>query len=77
LTIAMALVDLAANASAMTHEWSPLAWRVIGVDLTGIAIGVVFALFARAATRRAHSGDANSVWAIRPTRRVAIGTERP
>jgi len=77
LTIAMALVDLAANASAMTHEWSPLAWRVIGVDLTGIAIGVVFALFARAATRRAHSGDANSVWAIRPTHRVAIGTERP
>lgn len=76
LTIAMALVDLASNASAMAHDWSPLAWRVIGVDLTGIAMGIVFALFARAATRRAHSGDANSVWAIKPTRDVAIGTER-
>jgi len=77
LTLLMALVDLAVNAAAMAHEWSPLAWRVIGVDLTGIALGIVFALFARAATRRAYTGDANSVWAIRPTRGdVAIRTER-
>lgn len=65
LTIAMAIVDLAGNAGAMMREWSPLAWRVIGVDVTGIALGIVFALFARAAARRARAGDANSVWALR------------
>jgi len=62
-TIAMALVDLAGNAAAMTQAWSPLAWRVIGVDLTGMVLGIVFALFARAAARRARVGDAHSVWA--------------
>ena len=65
LTMAMAMVDLATNASSMAQAWSPLAWRVLGVDLTGLALGVVFALFARAADRRARSGDANSVWALR------------
>lgn len=77
LTTAMAIVDLASNASAMAQDGSPLAWRAIGVDLTGIALGVVFALLARAATRRAHSGNANSVWAIKAPSTVAVGTERP
>ena len=77
LTAAMAIVDLAGNASAMVQQWSPLVWRVIGVDLTGLALGVVFALLARAATRRARSGNANSVWAIRAPSPVAVGTERP
>ncbi|AIF47973.1 PepSY-associated TM helix domain-containing protein [Dyella japonica] len=64
-TVAMALIDLATNMGAMASSWSPLAWRVIGVDLTGIALGIVFALFARAAARRARDGDANSVWSSR------------
>jgi len=51
-------------------------WRVLGVDLTGIALGVIFALFARAASLRARTGDANSVWAIRPARAATVGTER-
>jgi uncharacterized iron-regulated membrane protein len=77
LTIAMAMVDLAGNASAMMQQWSPLAWRVIGVDLTGIALGIVFALFARAAARRARTGDANSVWSFKATPGIAIESERP
>jgi uncharacterized iron-regulated membrane protein len=67
LTIVMAMVDLASSASAMAQTGSPLAWRVLGVDLTGIALGIIFALFARAASRRARMGDANSVWALRDT----------
>lgn len=77
LTMTMAIIDLACNVPAMAHAWSPLAWRVIGVDCTGLALGVVFGLFARAAARRARSGDAHSVWAIRPpTRDLAMRTER-
>ncbi|QNK01092.1 PepSY-associated TM helix domain-containing protein [Dyella telluris] len=74
LTSAMAIVDLAVNASAMLHDGSPLTWRVIGVDLTGIALGIVFALFARAAARRARTGDANSVWALRAASPSATGS---
>ncbi|WP_109124416.1 PepSY-associated TM helix domain-containing protein [Dyella sp. C11] len=77
LTAAMSIVDLACSAPAMMQQWSPLAWRVLGVDLTGVALGIVFAMLARAATRRARSGDANSVWAFKATRGVAIGSERP
>jgi len=69
LTIVMALVDLASNATSMATQWSPLAWRVLGVDLTGIALGLVFAAFARASARRARTGSANSVWALRDTAR--------
>jgi hypothetical protein len=37
---------------------------VLGVDLTGIVLGIVFASLARAAARRARHGDAHSVWAM-------------
>lgn len=76
LTASMAIVDLAANAPAMMREWSPLAWRVIGVDVTGIALGIVFAWFARAAMHRARTGDANSVWALKADERVAVSEQR-
>jgi uncharacterized iron-regulated membrane protein len=65
LTIAVAVTDLAANVADMSRAWTPLGWSVLGVDLTGIALGLAFASFARAATRRARSGDANSVWSLR------------
>ncbi|WP_201314069.1 PepSY-associated TM helix domain-containing protein [Dyella sp. EPa41] len=68
LTIAVAVVDLAANAADMTRAWTPLGWGVLGVDLTGIALGLVFAGFARAAARRARRGDANSVWSLQAAR---------
>ncbi|WP_114240685.1 PepSY domain-containing protein [Dyella sp. C9] len=64
LTVAIAVIDLASNACAMAQDWSSLAGRVLGVDLTGIALGIGFALLARAASRRARAGDANSVWAL-------------
>jgi len=64
LTIAVAVIDLAANAADMTRAWTPLGWGVLGVDLTGIALGLVFAAFARATAQRAQRGDANSVWSL-------------
>jgi uncharacterized iron-regulated membrane protein len=64
LTTLMAVLDLACNAAAMLQDATPLAWRVLGVDLAGIALGIGFACFARAAARRARAGDANSVWAL-------------
>ena len=76
LTAAMAIVDLASNAAAMTQHGSPLTWRIIGVDVTGLALGIVFALFARAAARRARSGDANSVWALKAADSVAASEQR-
>lgn len=76
LTLAMAVVDLAVNTPSMMQSWSPLAWRVIGVDVTGIVLGLVFACFARAAARRASAGDANSVWADRPAQGVALDSQR-
>ncbi|WP_430390081.1 PepSY-associated TM helix domain-containing protein [Dyella sp. 20L07] len=65
LTWVVAAADLASNATAMTQAWNPLAWRVLGVDLTGIALGIGFASFARATARRASTGDAHSVWSAR------------
>lgn len=64
LTAAVALVDLATNTANMIRAWAPLAWSVLGVDLVGIALGLVFAGFARAAARRARRGDAHSVWSL-------------
>jgi hypothetical protein len=58
------VVDLAGNAPAMARDGSPLAWSVLGVDLVGIALGLIFAGFARAYARRARQGDAHSVWAL-------------
>lgn len=64
LTLLVAVVDLAGNAPAMARDGSPLAWSVLGVDLVGIALGLIFAGFARAYARRARQGDAHSVWAL-------------
>jgi uncharacterized iron-regulated membrane protein len=64
LTAGIAMLDLISNAPSMLISGSPLGWRVLGVDLTGIALGVVFACFARTTMRRAHQGNANSVWAL-------------
>lgn len=68
LTIAVALADLIGNATTWTHAWAPGTFRVLGVDLTGIGLGIVFACFARAAMRRARHGDPHSVWALPVTR---------
>jgi hypothetical protein len=63
LTIVVAVADLIGNAGAFTQAWTPLTLSVLGVDLTGIALGIVFAGFARATARRARTGNAHSVWA--------------
>jgi len=68
LTVAVAMIDLAVNVAEMTRAWTPLAWSVLGVDLTGIALGLVFAAFARASARRARRGGANSVWSLQAAR---------
>jgi len=64
LTIAVAAIDLFESAMAWAGTWPPGMASVLGVDLTGIALGIVFACFARAAARRARHGDAHSVWAM-------------
>jgi uncharacterized iron-regulated membrane protein len=68
LTIAVAVVDLLVNATAWSRTWMPGTASVLGVDLTAIALGIVFACLARAAWRRARHGDAHSVWALPATR---------
>ncbi len=65
LTVAVAVIDLIGNAANLMQAWTPLSCRVVGVDLTGIALGVVFAVLARATARRARTGDAHSVWSLR------------
>ena len=67
LTLGVAGADLFANAKAWTGTWIPGMASVIGIDLTGMALGIVFACLARAAARRARHGDAHSVWALRAT----------
>jgi uncharacterized iron-regulated membrane protein len=64
LTIAVAVADLIGNATAWTAPWAPGTASVLGVDLTGIALGIAFACLARAAARRARHGDPHSVWAL-------------
>jgi uncharacterized iron-regulated membrane protein len=67
LTIATALMDLIANAAMLVHATSPQSQSVLGVDLTGIAMGLTFIALARAAARRARRGDPHSVWALAAT----------
>ena len=64
LTMAIAGVDLIDSAMVWASTWRPGMSSVIGVDLTGIVLGGVFACLARAAARRARHGDAHSVWAL-------------
>ena len=64
LTIAVAGFDLLGNAAVWPDGWTPGMASVLGVDLTGIVLGIVFASLARAAARRARHGDAHSVWAM-------------
>lgn len=61
--LAVAIADLARNMQAWSQPWTPQSLAVLGVDLTGIALGLGFAWLARASWTRARSGDANSVWA--------------
>ncbi|GLQ96606.1 PepSY-associated TM helix domain-containing protein [Dyella mobilis] len=67
LTIAVACADLAANASALIHTRLPQSMAVLGVDLTGLVLGLVFAALTRAVARRARDGDPRSVWALSAT----------
>ena len=62
LTLAVALADLLRNANAWMQPWTPQTMAVLGVDLVGIALAIAFFAFARASSRRAREGDANSVW---------------
>jgi uncharacterized membrane protein YeaQ/YmgE (transglycosylase-associated protein family) len=64
LTIVVAIADLIGNAGAFAQSWTPLSGSVLGVDLTGVALGIMFACLARATTRRARTGNAHSVWAL-------------
>jgi uncharacterized iron-regulated membrane protein len=66
LTIAIACADLICNASALLDAASPQSLAVLGVDLTGIALGLIFAALSLAAARRARHGDPHSVWALAP-----------
>ncbi|RDI99447.1 PepSY domain-containing protein [Dyella solisilvae] len=76
LTGLVALVDLAGSASSMLQDTGPLAWRALGVDLTGIALAMGFACLARATARRARSGDVNSLWAYPPTPEASAESEQ-
>jgi uncharacterized iron-regulated membrane protein len=67
LTIAVACADLISNAFALAQSDSPQSLAVLGVDLTGLALGLIFASLARAAARRARHGDPRSVWALAST----------
>lgn len=64
LTIAVSLADVASNAVMFVRDSSPQHDAVLGVDLTGFAMGLAFAALARAAARRARHGDPHSVWAL-------------
>lgn len=65
LTIAVACADLLINAAWLAND-STARNAVLGIDLTGLALGLIFAAFARASFKRARFGDPHSVWAIRP-----------
>ncbi|GGA00099.1 PepSY-associated TM helix domain-containing protein [Dyella caseinilytica] len=67
LTITVVCADLIGNASALLNTASPQSFAVLGVDLTGIVLGLIFALLARATARRARQGDPRSVWALAST----------
>lgn len=67
LTLVIACIDLISNASALMNSSAPERLAVFGVDLTGFAMGLAFAAFARAAAKRARHGDPHSVWALAAT----------
>ena len=67
LTIGTAVADLLGNATMLMREATPQSRAVLGVDLTGLAMGAAFAALARAAARRARHGDPHSVWALAST----------
>ena len=67
LTLLVVGADLICNASAWMQGTSPQGMAVLGVDLTGLVLGLIFASLARAATRRARHGDPRSVWALAAT----------
>ncbi|HUB88091.1 MAG TPA: PepSY-associated TM helix domain-containing protein [Dyella sp.] len=64
LTAAVALADLIANAGMLARDLAPQSQSVLGVDVTGLAMSLVFAALARATMRRARHGDPHSVWAL-------------
>ncbi|TBR39698.1 MULTISPECIES: PepSY-associated TM helix domain-containing protein [Dyella] len=67
LYVALGAIDLVRNLQVWTQPWTPQASAVLGVDLTGIAMGIGFAFLARASWRRATQGDPNSVWSLDAT----------
>lgn len=64
LTLAVALADLISNTHAFVTAPLSQSLPVLGVDVTGVAMSIVFAALARIATRRARNGDPHSVWAL-------------
>jgi uncharacterized iron-regulated membrane protein len=64
LTGAVACADLLRNSGALAQPWTAATGSVVGVDLTGIALGLIFARLARASWRRADGADRHSVWAL-------------
>ena len=66
LTLGAAIGDLISNAGVLLHDSAPASMSVLGVDLTGIALGLMYAALARATWRRARFGDPHSVWALAP-----------
>jgi uncharacterized membrane protein YeaQ/YmgE (transglycosylase-associated protein family) len=64
LTTSTALIDLITSLDMLVSDPSPQRYTVLGVDLTGLAMGLAFAALARATARRARQGDPHSVWAL-------------
>ncbi|WP_199098814.1 PepSY-associated TM helix domain-containing protein [Dyella sp. ASV21] len=67
LTASVAAIDLLTQMPELTQAWTPASRAILGVDLAGLALGAGFARLARASAWRARHGDANSVWAARPS----------
>lgn len=64
LITSTALIDLITSLDMLVSDPSPQRYTVLGVDLTGLAMGLAFAALARATARRARQGDPHSVWAL-------------
>lgn len=65
--VGLAIADLLRNLNVWTQPWTPETAAVLGVDLAGIALGVGFAVLARASRKRALEGDPNSIWSLAAT----------